>query len=50
MDLTYEEFGDLENVHKIGTYIRSFKELLRVDTNRDEYFYLSQASTFVIKV
>ena len=36
LDLISEAFDILENVHKIGTHIRSFKELLTVDTNHDE--------------
>ena len=35
-NLIYEEFHILEIVHKIGTYIRYFKESLIADTNQDE--------------
>ena len=35
---------------RFGTNIKSFKELLTVNTNCDEYFYLNHVSTFVLKV
>jgi hypothetical protein len=35
-DLIYEAFEVLENAHKIGTCIRSFKEYLTLDIKGDE--------------
>ena len=45
-----ESFEVLENTHKMGTRIRSFKEYLTTDTNQDEEFYVGAMSAFVTKV
>lgn len=45
-----EAFEVLENGHKIGTCIHSFKEYLASYINHDEEFYVGFISTFVAKV
>ena len=45
-----EAFEVLENAHKIGTHVCSFKEYLTSDINRDEEFYVGVVSTFVARV
>ena len=47
--LNLEAFDILENVHKIGTHLRTFKEFLTADMNRAEKIYLNHVSTFVMK-
>lgn len=45
-----EAFEALENVHKIGTRIHSFKEYLVSYIKGDEEFYVKFVSTFMAKV
>lgn len=45
-----EAFEVLENAHKIGTRICSFKEYLASDINYDKKFYVGVVSTFVARV
>lgn len=49
-DLITEAFETMENVQKMGTHIRSFKELLTSDIKHDEDFFLNYVSTFALKV
>jgi hypothetical protein len=45
-----KSFEVLENVHMVGTHIRSFKQYLTANTNLDEVFYIGAMPTFVTKV
>ena len=40
----------MQNTHKIGARIKTIKEFLITDTNRDKEFYLNHVFTFVMKV
>ena len=42
-----EAFEVLENAHKMGTHIRSFKEYLASYINREEEFYVGDVPLFV---
>lgn len=42
-------FEIIENACNMDTCIKSFKEYLTTDMNRDEIFYLNAVSTFVMK-
>ena len=50
MDLISEAFEILENTHKMGNRIRTLKDLLTFDLNRDQEFSANHLVTFVMKV
>ena len=45
-----ESFEVLENYQRIGTCICSSKEYIVADIKNDEEFYVSVASTFMVRV
>ena len=50
MDLIYEAFEILENTQNMGNRIRTLKDLLTSNLNRDQEFSVNHLSTFVKKV
>lgn len=48
--LIFEAFEILGNVHKMGTCIRNFKDLLTTDINRDQESYVNHLATFVTSI
>ena len=49
MDFIAATFEIMENVHKMGTRIRSFKDNMTTDIQHDEDLFPNHVSTFVLK-
>lgn len=49
-DLIAEAFEILENTHRMGTHIKSFKDVLMTCIHHDEDFLINHVSTFSLKV
>lgn len=45
-----ESFEILENVHRMATLNKSFKDILAFNIQHDEYFFLNHVATFSLKV